>query len=124
MNWREDECFDPGMFGLLDNPGVLRMDFDDYPETIYTLEVSEIDDPDGEDDTDVDMLIDPERNTPTKTSSMDHFEYVRNRFETDLPDYEEALEQNGINPQPRDRLDDHVRVLRFEGLYFSIYIIG
>ena len=112
------------MFGLLDDPGVLSMDFDDYPETIYLMDVSEIDDPDGEDDTDVDMLIDPERNTPTKTSCMDHFEYVRNRFETDLPDYEEALEQNGINPQPRDRLDDHVRVLRFEGLYLFIYLAG
>lgn len=33
-NWRDDDIFDPGQFGLLDNPGVLRMDFDDYPDAV------------------------------------------------------------------------------------------
>ena len=33
-NWRDDDVFDPGQFGLLDNPGVLRMDFDDYPDVV------------------------------------------------------------------------------------------
>ena len=33
-NWRDDNVFDPGQFGLLDNPGVLRMDFDDYPDAV------------------------------------------------------------------------------------------
>ena len=34
-NWRDDEVFDPGQFGLLDNPGVIRMDFDDYPDSVW-----------------------------------------------------------------------------------------
>lgn len=33
-NWRDDDVFDPGQFGLIDNPGVLRMDFDDYPDAV------------------------------------------------------------------------------------------
>ena len=33
-NWRDDDMFDPGQFGLLDIPGVLRMDFDDYPDEV------------------------------------------------------------------------------------------
>ena len=33
--------FDPGMFGLLENPGVLRMEFDDYPDTCYNRDTEE-----------------------------------------------------------------------------------
>ena len=34
-NWLQEDVFDPGLFGLLENPGVLRMDFDDYPDSVF-----------------------------------------------------------------------------------------
>ena len=40
-NWRDDDIFDPGQFGLLDIPGVLRMDFDDYPDEVIGIKVQE-----------------------------------------------------------------------------------
>ena len=40
-NWQDDDMFDPGMFGLLENPGVLRMEFDDYPDTCYNRDTEE-----------------------------------------------------------------------------------
>ena len=40
-NWRDDDIFDPGQFGLLDIPGVLRMDFDDYPDEVKGIKVEE-----------------------------------------------------------------------------------
>ena len=42
-NWRDDDTFDPGVFGLLDNPGVLRIEFDDYPESVYSQPMDEED---------------------------------------------------------------------------------
>ena len=44
-NWRDEESFDPGLFGLLDNPGVLRMDFDDYPDEVQGNNAEEKDEP-------------------------------------------------------------------------------
>ena len=34
-DWFEDDKFDPGLFGLLEDPGVLRLEFDDYPDTVW-----------------------------------------------------------------------------------------
>ena len=34
-NWRDEEMFDPRQFGLLDDPGVLRLDFDDYSDSVF-----------------------------------------------------------------------------------------
>ena len=41
-NWRDEEMFDPGQFGLLDDPGVLRLDFDDYPDSVFSDVVDSI----------------------------------------------------------------------------------
>ena len=47
----------------------------------------------------------------SETVNEDYFQYVLQRFETELPDYEEALVQNGLTDRPRK--------LRFEGfIYF------
>ena len=34
----QEENLDPGYFGLIDDPGVLRIDFDDYPDSVYVTE--------------------------------------------------------------------------------------
>ena len=46
----------------------------------------------------------------SETANEDYFQYVLQRFETELPDYEEALIQNGLTDSRRPR------ILRFEGL--------
>ena len=44
-DWREEDKLDPGLFGLLDDPGVLRLDFDDYPDSVYVTEEENFDRP-------------------------------------------------------------------------------
>ena len=34
----KEENLDPGFFGLIDDPGVLRLHFDDYPDSVYVTE--------------------------------------------------------------------------------------
>ena len=46
----------------------------------------------------------------SETANEEYFQYVLQRFETELPDYEEALVQNGLKDAKRPR------ILRFEGL--------
>jgi len=117
-NWRDEEIFDPGQFGLLDDPGVLRLDFDDYPDSVYDHVVDSI--PDyhrGEqewirksyEELDLDLnrgdcsylaqddphkVMSQSTGDITESVNNDYFEYVRNRFETELPDYEEAVNQS------------------------------
>ena len=43
-NWLRDDVFDPGLFGLLENPGVLRLEFDDYPDSVLNHEHDHYDD--------------------------------------------------------------------------------
>lgn len=50
----------------------------------------------------------------TETVNEEYFQYVLQRFETELPDYEEALRQNGLKDSNRPR------ILRFEGLIYMI----
>ena len=45
----------------------------------------------------------------SETANEEYFQYVLQRFETELPDYEEALIQNGLKESKRPR------ILRFEG---------
>ena len=61
-NWRDEDTFDPGVFGLLDNPGVLRTDFDDYPESVYG---QPLDEEDGMEETfdDEDVHMRPSKNS-------------------------------------------------------------
>ena len=34
-DWIDEDKFDPGQFGLVEDPGVLRFEFDDYPDSVY-----------------------------------------------------------------------------------------
>jgi len=34
-DWMDEEKFDPGQYGLVEDPGVLRFEFDDYPDSVY-----------------------------------------------------------------------------------------
>ena len=34
-DWREEEEFQPGLWGALEQPGVLSLPFTDYPDTVF-----------------------------------------------------------------------------------------
>lgn len=40
-DWQDEEKLDPGLFGLLEDPGVLRLDFSDYPDSVFEAEEAE-----------------------------------------------------------------------------------
>ena len=41
-DWQDEDKLEPGLFGLLEDPGVLRLDFSDYPESVF--ETQEVED--------------------------------------------------------------------------------
>ena len=41
-DWQDEDKLEPGVFGLLEDPGVLRLDFSDYPESVF--ETQEVED--------------------------------------------------------------------------------
>ena len=157
-NWLRDDVFDPGLFGLLENPGVLRLEFDDYPDSVLNHEHDHYDDLAGnaeeehedspeEEEDDMMMDADDERSLIAESflestlyldrvktiivlkiktyknklpllqslssgnisdkARDDYFDYVERRFEREPPEYDEALKQNGLEP-------DYIRSLKIE----------
>lgn len=122
-DFKDEDKFDPGLLGLVEDPGVMRFEFDDYPDSVYE---SGPDDMDGIQDhlrrehewirksyeeLDLDLnrgdcdylsprvsykVMSQSTGNITDSVSNDYFEYVRNRFETEVPDYEEAVNQSRI----------------------------
>merc|ERR1719206_800369 len=123
--------FDPGQFGILDDPGVLSLDFDDYPDSVFGdvgdsipehwtvlsggVPILEHHRREQEwirksyEELDLDLnrgdfsylvqgdpykMMSQSTGNITEIANNDYFEYVRNRFETELPDYEEAVNQS------------------------------
>ena len=37
-DWQEEDKLEPGLFGLLEDPGVLRLEFSDYPDSVFETE--------------------------------------------------------------------------------------
>ena len=133
-DWQDEDKLEPGLFGLLEDPGVLRLDFTDYPDSVYVTDTGDhMDCPDlditGNKDwirksydeldvdtnrTDIEIVYNRTMSQSTgdiaeTVNNDDYFEYVLQRFETELPGYEEALVQNGLKQSRRPR------ILRFEG---------
>ena len=34
-DFKDEDKFDPGLLGLVEDPGVMRFEFDDYPDSVY-----------------------------------------------------------------------------------------
>ena len=49
---------------------------------------------------------------------LDHYQYVLNRFETVPPTYEDALQQNGLDPRY-----PYVRIIKIEGRFLTKFYL-
>jgi len=108
------------------------MEFDDYPETVYeNLDI--INDENFESHVDsykyVDNIVELEKNTRRlnkakglslsdgdilESVKYDHYEFVKNRFERTLPEYEIACKENGLNLFNPIQREEYVRVIKIE----------
>ena len=37
ITFKDEDKLEPGLFGLIEDPGVLRLNFDDYPDSVYDI---------------------------------------------------------------------------------------